>query len=687
MITPVFAVSPVMIRPSIRMSRPGLQIAFSSGEAPRHWLRQRPLVFRLTHVQPREKIGVVSGVVPCFSTYWINGPEQAATDILAKGVRGEQAMLAESELDDILRFLSFQGFTEQVEGLLKRVVSCPICSELFKRSDELKEHLEKCHPDRLVSLGSKYIADHCVKIGDDKVFICPHCHFAVGYRKDVSVPLPNPTDTIMAHLQGKDQPYHLTTRGGPIALSFHTSEDVILIDSYLRKDAEIALFPCPECDQCYGSAETLAQHLALDHSSACPEDLKDEELQRIRLAAQRQLDCKPAPEVIIPIASAPANRVETTKRPAKAGEAKPPRVPERHRDSAHTSPPLHDTSALIGREFSRTVKQREIDAGFVVLPTRLSSCLGPSSQVTAQLAGSENAPVLSFNPSNRRLTDLTKWFQKSAIEPGDRIKFRLLRVDPPEIQIWTEWEKHLNYLIRCPAVDFKWKRFPIRDCLIKVFADRPGPIHYRSLYSQISKHRDLVVGSVIATLSKYRGVLFAHSGRGMWSWLKDDTRTEDSPTPRPQPSERLDIPEISDAIWKIVAEIEERDVVYRLLKRTRDSLSFVQICQKIAEARGIDWHELQHTGFLKAEDERFTRLDNGHFALREWFDDPVAPRTPTPPVIDDVPEKEPTATTIAKLPDSPRPPIVPKGLLSRVRTVVRHMLGFLVRWVRRKPHG
>ena len=596
-------------------------------------------------------------------------------------------MLAESELHDILRLLPFHGFTEQVKGLLKRVVSCPICSELFKRSDELKEHLEKCHPDRLVSSGSKYITDHCVKEGDDRVYICPHCHFAVGERKADPVHRPNPTSTIVAHLQDRDNPYHITTRSGHIALSFRTSEDVILINSYLRKSAEITLFPCPECIQTYGSAETLAQHLALDHSSTCPEDLKDEELQRIRLAAQRQLDSKPATEVNIPIASAQTNHVETAKRPAKVDEAKSPPVRERHRDSSPTSPPLHDPSALIGREFSRTVKHREIDAGFIVLPARLAACLSPSSQVTAQFAGSENAGVLSLDSFSRRLSDLTEWFRKSAIEPGDRIKFRLLRVDPPEIQIWTEWEKDLNSLIRPPALDFQWKHLPIRDCLIKVFASRSGPIHYRSLYSEISKHRELAIGSVIAALSKHRGVLFAHTGRGMWSWLKDDARTEDDPTPRPEPSERPRLPEISDAIWKIVAEIEERDVVYRLLKRTRDSLSFVQICQKIAEARGIDWHELQQTGFLNAEDERFTRLDNGHFALREWFDHPVAPPTPSPPVIDDVPEKEPTATTITKLPDSPPPPIVPKGLFSRVRAVVRRMLGILVRWVRRRSHG
>lgn len=597
-------------------------------------------------------------------------------------------MLEESELNDILRSLPFHGFTELVEGLLKHVVSCPFCRELFKRSDALKEHLQECHRDRLVSTESKYITNHCVKEGDDRVFICPDCHFAVGYRKGNLVPRPNPTDTILVHLQDKDHACHLTTSGGSTALSFHTSEDVVLINSYLRNCAEIAVLQCPECNLSYGSAETLAQHLALDHSSVCPEDLKDDELQRIRLAAQRQLDSKPVPEVIIPITSAQTNHAETSNRPVKADVAKPSRVQkERLRDTAHTSPPLHDTSALIGSEFSRTVEKREIDAGFIVLPPRLSICLGQSSQVTVQLAASENTTVLSFNPLNRQLSDLAQWFHKSAIEPGDKVKFRLLGVDPPEIRLWTEWEKDLNSLIRPPALDFKWEHLPIRDCLIKVFVDHPGPIHYRSLYSHISKHRDLAVGSVIATLSKYRGVLFAHTGRGMWSWLKSGAQTDDGQSHPPRQSEGLRSVAVSDAIWKIVAVIEERDVIYRLLKRTRDSLSFVQICQKIAEASGIDWHQLQHTGFLNAEDERFTRLDNGHFALREWFDDPVAPATPTPPEIDDVSEEEPTATTIVKLPDSPPTPIVSKGLFSRVRTIVRRILGIIVRWVRRKSHG
>ena len=597
-------------------------------------------------------------------------------------------MLADSELETVLKALPFpSGASELVEGALKRVMCCPICTELFSRRDQLTGHLQKCHADRLVSPRSKQVTDHRVEEGNDSLLICPHCHFAAGFRKDSLVFGTSPTTIIFDHVQACR--WNLSRRTGPAHVEFSISDDVMLIGDYLRNCAEIALFTCTseECGKSFGSAETLVQHLVLDHSSACPEDLTEKQLEPIRLAAQRLIAKRATPKTITPVVPVRATNVETAEPTDRGDEAKPPQIPERPQPKAPVQTPSHGNATLIGKDFSRTVKERELVAGFLVLPKRLSSCLSPANWVAVHLARGEVASILPLDPFNRRLKALTAWFRKSAIEPGDKVKFRLLSVDPPEIRIWTEWEKHLNYVLRCPAEDFKWKRLPIRDCLIKVFANRPGPIHYRSLYSEISKHRDLVVGSVIATLSKHRRMLFAHSGRGMWSWLKDDTRTQDGSTPRPIPSGRLVLPAISDAIWKIVAEIEEGDFVYHLLKRTRDSLSFVQICQKIAEARGIDWRELQQTGFVNAEDERLKRLDNGHFAVREWFDDPVARPIPTPPVIDDVPEKEPTATTIATLPDSLPPPLVHNGLLARVWTVVRRMLGILVRWVRRKSHG
>jgi len=379
----------------------------------------------------------------------------------------------------------------------------------------------------------------------------------------------------------------------------------------------------------------------------------------------------------------PAQRtkVEIPEPPARGDEGEPPQIRHRHQDIARPHTPIHGNAAPIGKGFSRTVKARDIVGGYVVLPPRLSSCLGPATQVKVDLA--ENATVLSFDSSNRRLVGLTDWFRKSAIEPGDQIKFHLLRVDPPEIRIWTEWEKHLNYILRCPAEDFRWQHLPIRDCLIKVFADHQEPMHYRSLYSQISRHRELVVGSVIATLSRHRGVLFLHRGSGRWSRLQSHAVSDPRLFPSRQvPREETAPHEISDGIWKIVAEIEEGDVVYGLLKRTRDSLSFVQICQKIAEARGIDWHELQHTGFLNAEDERLKRLDNGHFALREWFDDPVWPPARASSEIDIAAEKESIAPPIGTCAESPPPQMVQARLLWKMWTVVLRMLECLIRWAK-----
>ena len=625
-------------------------------------------------------------------------------------------MLADSELKTILEAPSFfSGVSDPVENVLKRAACCPICRELFSRSDDfLTKHLRHYHADRLVSSGLKQITDHCVEEGAVTIFICPHCHFAVGV--DSHAYGYSPTSRIRQHVQ--ECPSNLSARRGPAHVSCFTSSDVKLIEDYRHNCAEIELFQCPQCNHSYGSAETLARHLALDHSSARREDLTEEQLQHIRLAAQGLLDRRATPKTTssaVPVRSTDKDErlhyiqlvaketlderatsqiitsavtkrstdVETPKPRARAGEREPPQSRDSHQNISHPPVPIHDNA--LPSTFSREITQSEIIGGYVVLPPRLSSCFSTTTQVKVHLASDENATDLCFCPSNRRLAVPTDWFRKVAIEPGDTINFRILRVDLPEIQIWTEWQKALNYMLRCPAEDFEWERLPIRDCLIRVFETCKGPIHYRSLYSKISKHRELAVGSVIATLSRHQGVLFVHSGRGMWSWLKEDSRPGNQLPASARTKQSSVVPEVSDAIWKIVAEIEEADVVYNLLKRTRDSLSFAQICQKIAASRGIDWHELRQTGFLNAEDKRLKRLDNGHFALREWFDERVSP--PLASEIDSAAEKKPMASPMNDSAYSLPPRTVAKGGFSILWTVICRMLGFFLRLAERKSHG
>ncbi|MFH0964815.1 MAG: hypothetical protein V2A58_12500 [Planctomycetota bacterium] len=341
---------------------------------------------------------------------------------------------------------------------------------------------------------------------------------------------------------------------------------------------------------------------------------------------------------------------------------------------------------LVGQSFSCTARRAEIGKGLLRLPKRLVSCFPRAHRVTVHLAGNKESSVLLLDPFRGHLKGLAEWFQHNAVEHGDKIRFQLMSIEPPEIRIWTEWEKHIGYLFRCPAEDFRWDTFPIRDCLVRVLTPGQGPMHYRSLYSQISRHRQVAIGSVIATLSKYRGVLFEHSGRGMWALLSSVGRSDDGPPPSTQTRQDLPPSKVSEAVWRLVAEIEEGDVVYGLLKRVHDSLSFTQICQKIAETRGIDWHELQHTGFLNAEDDRLRRLDNGHFGLSEWFHDRVPLHMQGESRADGPVKQEPIAPTGGSSVPSRRSPTSREGVLPRILIVVHRMVRFLAHWLRRGPH-
>jgi hypothetical protein len=168
----------------------------------------------------------------------------------------------------------------------------------------------------------------------------------------------------------------------------------------------------------------------------------------------------------------------------------------------------------------------------------------------------------------------------------------------------------------------------------------------------------------------------------MWS---DDVESDSHYRQRRPSREEITPPEeTSDAIWKIVAEIEEGDVVYNLLKRTRDSLSFDQICQKIAEMRGIDWHDLRYTGFLNVEDMRLSRLDNGHFALSEWLDDSVSPMTPPAAEIDNAAERECITPTIDRPTHLPPPPVVNKGRVAICWAAIRRVFGWLMRLIKKR---
>ncbi|GAH69592.1 unnamed protein product, partial [marine sediment metagenome] len=123
---------------------------------------------------------------------------------------------------------------------------------------------------------------------------------------------------------------------------------------------------------------------------------------------------------------------------------------------------------------------------------------------------------------------------------------------------------------------------------------------------------------------------FVHVGWGRWQLAGWAAQPE---PPEHEPKAQREVVVINDEIWNAVTTIEENDYVYKLLEKIRKPLSFDEICSRLADYLKVDVYELRATGFLKAYDERFRRLDNGSWALEKWFEKPSAqkPEPEQPP--------------------------------------------------------
>ncbi|MCC6679474.1 MAG: hypothetical protein IT445_01095 [Phycisphaeraceae bacterium] len=541
-----------------------------------------------------------------------------------------------------------------VSVTLQRLRSCPYCHEVFEGKHVWYEHVRQVHAEKLAAIGKKAVTLHHVEEGAQQIYICPHDHYAVstgGYTSAY-------TD-ITLHLE-KDLPEH--PRVVPRPITFFVSSDQQLIAAYHRNEAEIEIWQCSAgCQKTFANCETLLAHIWDKHSKASLQDLPADRSRFLKEQAEIIVQARqprpPRPGVQLPREPRPS-AIALPSPIAQLDIVVPP-CPSLSPEPTIPARPSPEPEIPVGTLFLRTADLPQINAGRLRLPSRLRCFLAYSRRVTVQFRR-DWQEILQFDGETGYLAGMAEWYRINAIEPGDQMKIRLADDATTMIEIWTEWEKHENYVFRCPPEDFRWRDLSIRDCLLRVLHEGDRPMHYRELYAQISKHRDLQVGSVIGVLSKYREVLFQHVNRGQWILLPVDQRRLRVPRieglPRPLADDR---PVDWQRIWGIVEEIEKNDIVYKLLQRTRRDMSFDQICMNIAEWSGVDWHALSRTGFLDVHDPRLRRLSNGNFALEEWFVPPVTAQPLThAPDADEAgakdADKEPMQSTDLVLLESPQ---------------------------------
>jgi len=266
------------------------------------------------------------------------------------------------------------------------------------------------------------------------------------------------------------------------------------------------------------------------------------------------------------------------------------------------------------REWTVTIKAEWLEKDILLVPRKLATYMHGTN--TIHILYDQIDEVLPYEENDRLIEGLSNFYSKKAIAEFDQVHIYLQALEPTRLFVYSSWKPSLDELLRIKPPDLDWEQSSLRNCIIVVLAKFRTPAHYREIYTEIAIHKHISWGAILGTLSRYSPSLFIHVGWGKWGlagWAEQEGR------PKSEAAISQEAITASNEIWKAVESIEENDYVYKLLKRIKKPLSFDEVCSRLADYLKVDVHELRATGFLKADDERFRRLDDGTWALEEWF--------------------------------------------------------------------
>ncbi len=264
-----------------------------------------------------------------------------------------------------------------------------------------------------------------------------------------------------------------------------------------------------------------------------------------------------------------------------------------------------------------TIREDWIDKGIIIVPKRISNYMEGNN--TVHIIYDQVDEIMPYSDNDGRIEGLKDFYSAKAIAEFDRVHLKLEGLAPARLSITATWQKSLEKLLSIEPQDLDWKHSSLRDCIIVTLAKFKIPMHYREIYTEIATHRNVSVSSIDATLSRYSPSVFVCVGSGKWQLTG---RGSEKPIITVGPPQVIPTESPDENIWKIVQLIEENDYVYKLLQKIGRPLSFSDICAKLADLLKVDSDKLKATGFLKADDKHLRRLDDGTWALEEWFKKP-----------------------------------------------------------------
>jgi hypothetical protein len=226
---------------------------------------------------------------------------------------------------------------------------------------------------------------------------------------------------------------------------------------------------------------------------------------------------------------------------------------------------------------------------------------------------------------------LQHWYKENGLQPGDKIWLVAEGIKPLILRIYSEWDRDADTYRRyeqrrnletLPSIDL-----PIRD-LIWIFFKRAQKIAHRSEIAKaiLVERPEISERSVDACLSAYPH-LFVRMNEGKWG-LKEWGIEQVTMVVRPKGSDPgtaidEDLPTVKVPLDYILITITAENLVYKVLRGSKASLTDSQITERIAKYLVVDRSILARTSFLNLSDSRLVRCHDGTFMVRENLEEVV----------------------------------------------------------------
>jgi len=227
---------------------------------------------------------------------------------------------------------------------------------------------------------------------------------------------------------------------------------------------------------------------------------------------------------------------------------------------------------------------------------------------------------------------LQRWYKENDLQSGDKIWLVVESINPLILRTYTEWDRdadtYRRYEQRRKLETFPYADLPIRD-LVWIYFKRNQTVAHRSeIAKAVLVDRPEISERSIDVCLGANPHLFARVGKGNWG-LKEWSVEQVTMVVRPKSSDLetgLDenLPTAIVPLDYILVNIVAEDLVYKILKSSKNPLSVSQITEKISKYLGVDKNILARTTFLNPSDSRLVRRHDGTFTLRENLEEVIS---------------------------------------------------------------